>query len=140
MLKKIYILAICSFSVAVHAQEYADSPNFGPIHTTTLESTWCGNLAVSTKVGKLSSSGKCTYLKETQVHPHDSCDALELNGFLLQQDAGSGFNCAATHVHSNVTGLDGLDEYNLIVNSKGEFVNTTPSRGNINLQNILPKN
>lgn len=134
MFKKTGLFLICFFSVAVHAKEYyVNNPNFGTIHITTLQSSWCGNLAVSTKVGKMTDSGTCTYLKETPVQAFDTCDPLQLNGAFLEKNAGLGFNCAATHVHSNVTGHDGFDEYTLIVDNNGHYINTTPHQGNINL-------
>jgi hypothetical protein len=133
MFKKFVFIVMCFFSVAGYAKEYAHSFTFGIIHTTTIQSSWCGNLAVSTKVGKLSDSGECTYLKETQAQAFDTCDPLQLNGGLLEQNIGLGFNCAATHAHSNVTGHDGLDKYTLILDSNGHYTNTTPNQGNINL-------
>lgn len=138
MLKK-YVLNYAGFlllfvSVNTHAKEYQTSKmTNSPIHVTTIQSSWCGNLAVSTKVGILTDSGKCNYIKETQAHGVDSCEALQLNGYLLERNAGSGFNCAATHVHSNETNRDGLDEYTLITDKSGHYINTTPTQGNINL-------
>lgn len=133
MLRKISIIALCIISMPVIAQDYSKNSHEGTIHLTTLRSSWCGNLSISTKVGKLSSAGTCVYSKETPPEGRDSCDPLELNGFLLQKNAGAGFNCAATHVHSNVTGHDGLDEYGLVVDSEGNYVNTSPGHGNIDL-------
>lgn len=126
-----YLLLLFFIPMKVNAKEYQIGN--GTIHVTTLQNSWCGNLAVSTKVGTMTQSGKCMYVKETQAHGVDTCDALQLNGALLERNAGSGFNCAATHVYSNVTERDGLDEYTLITDNDGHYINTTPNRGNINL-------
>lgn len=131
MLKKYFFYCLLFFiSMNANAKEYQTGAN-GPIHITTIQSSWCGNLAVSTKVGILDSSGKCHYLNETQAHGVDTCDALQLNGAALEKNAGLTFNCAATHVHSNGTEQDGLDEYALISDSNGHYINTAPTQGNI---------
>jgi hypothetical protein len=138
MLKKRILNCTCFLlffiSANTHAKEYQTNQiTNGPIHVTTIQSSWCWNLAVSTKVGILTDSGKCNYIKETQAQGVDTCDALQLNGYRLERNAGSGFNCAATHVHSNETNRDGLDEYTLIADKSGHYINTTPTQGNINL-------
>jgi hypothetical protein len=120
-------------STTAHAKEYQTGNN-NPIHVTIIQSSWCGNLAVSTKVGNMTDSGKCNYIKETQTQGVDTCDALQLHGGRLEQNAGSGFNCAATHVHSDVIERDGLDEYILITDKNGHYINTTPHQGHINLK------
>lgn len=132
MLNKICFFIILFCHVTAYAKEYINHDD-GIIHTTTLQSSWCGNLAVSTKMGKLTDSGRCIYQKETQVQGFDSCEPLKLHGGMLERNAGSGFNCAATHVYSNVTGHDGLDEYTLISDSDGHYINTVFDQGNINL-------
>jgi len=124
MLKKSFFLLFLSTSVFA---------NLGPIHVTTIQSSWCGNLQASTKVGTLSESGQCIYKKETSPEGFDNCDPLDLNGAYLEINAGTGFNCAATHVHSNETGHDGFDEFKLIVDKNGHYMNTQSSTGNINL-------
>ncbi len=117
----------------VNAKEY-QAGNNNPIHITTIQSSWCWSLAVSTKVGTMTDSGKCHYVKETQAHHVDTCDALQLNGARLEENAGSGFNCAATHVHSSdVIERDGLDEYTLMTDRNGHYINTSPHQGHINL-------
>jgi hypothetical protein len=131
MFKKISFLAMLFFSAATFAKDYVNAPGY--IHSTTIKSQWCGNLGVSTKVGHLSDAGKCIYEKETASEGVDTCDPLLLNGYLLELNAGSGFNCAATHVHSNVTGHDGLDEYLLISDDNHRYVNTKLDSGDINL-------
>ncbi len=134
MFKKIGILILFFSAATASASDYSNKQDPGYIHTTTLQSRWCGNLAVSTKVGKLSDSGQCIYQKETAAVGFDGCDPLHLNGGYLELNAGKGFNCAATHVHSNSEGWDGLDEYQLISDSNGHYVNTVANQGNIILK------
>ncbi len=129
MYKKICLFIMLFSATALYAQEYNLSS--AEIHTTMLQSSWCGNLSVSTKVGNLSGN-QCIYSKETPPQGVDFCEPLHLNGTMLKNIVGAGFDCAATHVHSNVTGHDGLDEYKLI-SKDGYYVDTIPSKGNINL-------
>jgi len=131
MIKKISFLAVLFFSVTVFAKDYTN--NQDGIHATTLESGWCENLAVSTKVGHLSDSGQCIYQRETTPQGFGGCGPLSLDGVLLESSVGQGFNCAATHVHSNIMSRDGFDEYKLISDSSGHYVNTESNKGNINL-------
>src|SRR6185437_1040367 len=113
MLKKnLFYCLLFGISINVYAKEYQiGNINNGAIHVTTVKSSWCGNIAVSTKIGTMSDSGKCNYVKETPEQGFDSCGPFQLNGAFLEKNAGSGFNCAATHIRSNVTLHEGLDEY-----------------------------
>jgi hypothetical protein len=134
MFRKVLPIIMVFFVTTAFASDYSNNQDPSYIHTTTLQSSWCGNLAVSTKVGKRDNSGKCIYQKETTAQGFDGCDPLHLNGGLLALNAGQGFNCAATHVHSNAMGSDGLDEYQLISDSNGHYVNTVANQGNIILK------
>lgn len=125
----------CFLANAVYAQEYSIAhSNIDTIHTTTVVSSWCGNLAVSTKLGNKSENGQCIYFKETAASGFDTCGPFQLNSYFLEKNAGLGFNCAATHVHSNVTGYDGFDEYILILDDGGHYRNTQDSKGNVELR------
>jgi len=104
----------------------------GTIHTTSAECHWSGNIAVSTKVGHLDDAGNCIYTAETRAHGVDYCGPFELNGWMLGQQVGGGYNCAATHVHSNVNQLDALDEYK-IASDGGHYVNSAPKDGHVRI-------
>jgi hypothetical protein len=98
----------------------------GIIHMTTVQDAWCGNMAVSKKVGHKIKNGRCVYVKETAVRAYDTCGPFRLNAYSLEMNAGKGFNCAATHVYSNVTHHVGLDEYMLISDEEGHYIHTEP--------------
>jgi hypothetical protein len=131
LFKKYYFFTAIFFTHLVHGQEYSlNAINIGTIHTTTVTSSWCGNLALSTILGK-TENGKCIYIKETPSAGLDTCGPFQLNAFFLEKNGGLGFNCAATHVHSHVTGYDGVDEYLLILDNDGHYIDTKNSRGHI---------
>jgi hypothetical protein len=137
MLKKhLFYCLLFVISINAYAKEYQiGNINNGAIHVTTIKSSWCFNLAVSTKVGTTTDSGKCNYVKETAAQGFDSCNPLQLNGAFLEKNAGSGFNCAATHVVSNgATLLEGIDEYKLMSDENGHYITTIPNQGHIDLK------
>ena len=129
-IKQAAFLCLFLFSTALSAQEYAHS-NAGTIHVTHAKARWCGNLGVSTKVGNKNTNGNCVYVKETPPNGFDTCGPFNLHGYRLEQIVGTGFNCAATHVHSNVFGEDGLDEYTLISDKDGHYIYTEPYENTI---------
>lgn len=127
---------IAIFSTSAMAEEYeVQSAKNRTIHTVQVISSWCGNLALSTKVGKLDPQTKiCHYEKETPARPSDTCGPHFLNGGILERKVGRGYTCAATHVRSSVTGQEGLSEFRLILNSAGQYVNTDPSTSEVVLK------
>lgn len=50
-----------------------------------------------------------------------------------KKNAGAGFNCAATHVRSNATLHEGMDEYKLMTDENGHYINTNPNQGHVDL-------
>jgi hypothetical protein len=134
MLRKTFFLVSILFSNVMYAGEYSIQTNAGAIHTTMVKSSsFCANLAVSTKVGIKSGNGQCAYQKETTPDGFDSC-VFYLNSYYLEQSIGLGFNCAATHVHSNLTDSDDIDEYQLISNGSGHYTGTNPSQGSVKIK------
>ncbi|MBA2648649.1 MAG: hypothetical protein H0U75_03440 [Legionella sp.] len=132
MFSKSYSLFFLLVLVATgHAHEYGTTEG---IHRTDLTSTWCGNLILSTKVGKKTANGVCNYTFETVSTGVDYCGPFYLNAFLLEKNAGLGFDCAATHVYSNVSKKDGLDEYLLLADENGHYIDTHKPTGHINLE------
>lgn len=133
--KKIFLsltaVLIAIFSTSAMAEEYeAQLTRNRTIHTVQVISSWCGNLALSTKVGKLDAhTGICHYKKETPARPSDTCGPHYLNGGILELKVGRGYTCAATHVRSSVTGQEGLDEFKLILNTAGQYVGSNPPTG-----------
>lgn len=132
--KKFSLLIAISMTPFAYAHEFSVKDlSVGTIHTTTVTSSWCGNLAVSTKLGKKSENGACVYEKETNATGFDYCGPFQLNAYFLERNTGLGFNCAATHVHSNVNGRDGIDEYMLILDDQGHYIGTRNPTGHIDL-------
>lgn len=119
------------FSTSAMAEEYeVQLTKNRTIHTVQVISSWCGNLALSTKVGKLDPQTKiCHYEKETPAKPSDTCGPHYLNGGILELKVGRGYTCAATHVRSSVTGQEGLDEFKLVLNTAGQYVGSNPPTG-----------
>jgi hypothetical protein len=119
------------FSTSAMAEEYeVQLTKNRTIHTVQVVSSWCGNLALSTKVGKLDPQTKiCHYEKETPARPSDTCGPHYLNGGILELKVGRGYTCAATHVRSSVTGQEGLDEFKLVLNTAGQYVGSNPPTG-----------
>jgi hypothetical protein len=136
LLLSLAVVLTVVFSTSAMAEEYeVQSAKNRTIHTVQVISSWCGNLALSTKVGKLdTNTGICHYEKETPARPSDTCGPHFLNGGILEQKVGRGYTCAATHVRSSVTGQEGLSEFRLILNSAGQYVNTEPSTSEITLK------
>ena len=119
------LILLSAYSTLTHAAEYQTALLAGTIHTVTVTKGWCGNLGISTKVGMIV-DGKCAYEKETQPYGYSGCTQV-LNGGLLEMKVGRGYTCGATHIHSNVTGSEALDEYKMILDNEGHYVGTDPS-------------
>lgn len=120
-----------SITTPVFATEYTQN-YAGTIHTVKVIKGWCGNLAISTKVGYLNDS-KCEYVKETTPYGYDGCIQY-LNGGLLEDKVGIGYTCAATHIKSNVDGKEALDEFLMILDQKGHYLGTQPNYSEVELK------
>jgi hypothetical protein len=131
MIKKFCFFTLMLFTFLVHSLDYSNTEG---IHTTLVTSSWCGNLAVSTRVGYTSENGGCIYVKETPATAYDFCGPFHLNAYFLEKNAGLGFDCAATLVHSNVMGQEGLDEYLLIKDAQGHYVDSSKHVGEVHLK------
>ena len=100
MLKKTCFIMLSLLASACYAAEY--------LHETQVVNSDCRNLSVSTRVGYMSNN-TCVYVaQETPSRGYDICGPFQLNAFVLEQMVGPGYACAATHVHANATGKDGL--------------------------------
>jgi hypothetical protein len=121
-------LLLCSSGIA-YATEYQATG--GTIHTVKVTKGWCGNLAISTKVGHYVDN-KCAYEKETQPYGYDGCTQT-LNGGLLEMKVGRGYTCGATHIHSNVFGGEALDEYQFQLDTDGRYAGTNPAYSTVEL-------
>jgi hypothetical protein len=136
MIKKLLIInilfLIIHYSMMALATEYKPSQALiGTIHTIKLTKGYCSYLEVSTKVGNLVNR-VCQYEKETPPYAYDTC-TLKLNAGVLEVNAGKGYQCAATHIRSNVTGDEKLDEFKLIVNNDGHYIGSQPAYSEIEL-------
>lgn len=130
MKKKLITLILCASSCGLlHASEYQTSG--GIIHTVTVTKGWCGNLGISTLVGKIV-DGKCAYEKETQPYGYTGCTQY-LNGGLLEMKVGRGYTCAASRIHSNVFGGEVLDEFKLISDNEGHYASSDPEYSEVEL-------
>ena len=132
-MKKMLLVIFCAYSGSSSATPFQSFLS-GSIHTIMISSSWCGNIGLSTKVGKLTKNNQCIYEKETEAHGTDKCGPHYLNGGELQNIVGSGYNCVATHAYSNVTGKEGFDEYRLISDENGNYIATYPNYGQIILK------
>lgn len=129
------LMIASSFNMAF-ASEYLNRfnlANAGTIHTIKIIKGWCGNLAISTKVGYIE-NGSCHYQKETIPYGYDGCTQY-LNGGLLEQKVGRGYQCAATHIKSNVNGSEAVDEFRLNLDKDGHYIGTQPPYSEIELKN-----
>lgn len=130
-LTTIFLLFVSGLAMTqVRAAEYPQS-TAGTIHTIKVVRGWCGNLAISTKVGYLKNE-HCDYVKETVAYGYDGCTQY-LNGGLLEDKVGKGYTCGATHVKSRVDGKQAVDEFVFVLDDSGRYVGTLPSYREIEL-------
>lgn len=133
MIKKILSSVFVSyvlFSPQIFANEYHVGDS-SIIHTVKIIEGWCGNLAISTKAGFIE-KGECHYQTETTPYGYDGCMQY-LNGKMLEKKIGPGYTCAATHIHSNTDGSEGLDVFNLILDGGGHYIGSMPAMGEVKL-------
>jgi hypothetical protein len=131
-LLSVLFLFLINIPLSLAAKYHAPIYSMEPIHTTKIVEGWCGNLLINTKLGHIK-DGRCDYEKETIANGYDGCEQ-KLDGWMLKQNAGPGYNCGATQIHSMVTGSNAIDPYLLISNTEGIYQNTVPSYAEIKLK------
>ncbi len=135
-LKKLQLLLCLWVGVYLQASacEYSTSSNALLIHKTIVKvaGQCCAVFAISTKVGYWVNH-ICHYEAETPHSDVSACDVypfgvFQLNGDRLAKLIGKQWTCAATHVHDHRLG-DRFDEYQLIKNSQGRYIDTQLKTG-----------
>ena len=118
----------------VSAGEYQTNLSF--IHKITIDvgGQCCSNFGISTKVGYFKNH-VCIYEQETPRTEVNACEVYPFGVFQLDGDAltriiGNRWTCAETHVHEK--GLqDQFDEFQLVKNKQGRYIDSKPKEGKI---------
>ncbi|GEM_PF-4440896 len=141
-MSKNFILILFMFfmthTVVAYGAEYNTKQNGTETHKTHVDvgGSCCAFFNISTQVGHIQ-DGKCHFEAETQSTQTSICDVRDgiftLDGGRLKQLIGSGWECAATHLTASIFGSTS-DEFKLISDGSGNYVNSDPAMGNVSLK------
>jgi hypothetical protein len=124
-------LGAASFS-PIYAGEYAAN---GPdIHQTIVDlgqKQCCAEFNISTKMGHLVNN-TCQYEAETPPMVASGCmvspyGVFKLDGGVLESEIGNKWDCAATHLVTQIGSKEAVSAFKLIKNDQNHFVNSDPT-------------